>query len=161
MLYNLQFMHYNASKKKKEEDIVKVCTFFGHSDCPESVYPVLKEKIEALIKNENVSCFYAGNNGRFDSLAVKALREIQRECPHIRYSVVLAYLPEENIENSIYPEGLENVPKRFCIDKRNRWMLGKSDYVISYVTRNVGGAAKFSALAQRQNKTVINIAFMQ
>ncbi len=161
MLYNLQFMHYNVSKNKKEEDIVKVCTFFGHSDCPESVYPVLKEKIKALINNEDIACYYVGNNGRFDSLVTKALRELQQDYPHIRYFVVLAYLPQENTENSIYPEGLENVPKRFCIDKRNRWMLGKADYVISYVTRNAGGAAKFSALAQRQNKTVINIALTQ
>lgn len=140
---------------------MKVCTFFGHSDCPEYMYRVIKEKIEELIKNEDAGCFYVGNNGRFDSLATKALRELETDYPHIRYSVVLAYLPEENIENSIYPEGLENVPKKFCIDKRNRWMLAKADYVISYVTRNVGGAAKFSALAQRQNKTVINIALLQ
>lgn len=147
--------------KEKEVFILKVCTFFGHSDCHESVYPVLKEKIQELIKNTDVSCFYVGNNGRFDSLAVRALRELQKEYPHISYFVVFAYLPDESTENSIYPEGLETVPKRFCIDKRNRWMLSKADYVVSYVTRNIGGAAKFSALAQKQNKTVFNIALLQ
>ena len=147
--------------KEKEVFILRVCAFFGHSDCPESIYPILKEKIRELIKNADVSCFYVGNNGRFDSLAAKALRELQKEYPHISYFVVLAYLPHESIENSIYPEGLETVPKRFCIDKRNRWMLSKADYVISYVTRNIGGAAKFSALAQKQNKTVFNIALSQ
>ncbi len=139
---------------------MKTCTFFGHSDCPESVYFLLKEKVEELIKNTDVEYFLVGNNGRFDSLAVKALKELQKDYPHIGYSVVLAYLPEVYTENSIYPEGLEAVPKRFCIDKRNRWMLGKSDYVVSYVTRNVGGAAKFSSLAIKQNKTVINIALL-
>ena len=137
---------------------MEACAFFGHRDCPEAAYPVLREKLEELIKNTDVSCFYVGNNGRFDSLALKALREMQTEYPHIRYFVVLAYLPEENIENSIFPEGLENVPKRFCIDKRNRWMLNKSDYVVSYVKRSSGGAAKFTDIAKKQNKKVINIA---
>ncbi len=137
---------------------MKSCTFFGHSDCPESVYFILKEKIEELIKTEGVLCFYVGNNGRFDSLAVNALKEIKSEYSDINYSVVLSCLPKESIENSIYPEGLENVPKRFCIDRRNRWMLSKSEYVICFVTRNTGGAAKFSTLGKNQKKTVINLA---
>lgn len=139
-------------------NILKTCTFFGHSDCPEAVYPVLKEAIRNLINETGVSDFFVGNNGRFDSLVTRVLKEMANENPHIRFSVVLAYLPKENIENSIYPEGLESVPKRFCIDKRNRWMLNKADYVICFVTRNIGGAYKFSDLAMKQKKSVINIA---
>ncbi len=137
---------------------MKTCTFFGHSDCPDSVYYLLKEKIEDLIKYSDTVYFYVGNHGRFDSLVTEVLRELKKEYPNIKYWVILAYLPKCYIENSLFPEGLENVPKRFCIDKRNRWMLEKSDYVISYVTRNVGGAAKFTEIAKKQNKRVINIA---
>ena len=145
-------------KLKKGVFVLKTCTFFGHSDCPDTVFCVLKDRIRALINEADVSYFFVGNNGSFDRLAARALRELKEEFPHICFYVVLAYLPKENIENSIYPEGLENVPQRFCIDKRNRWMLERADYVISFVTRNIGGAAKFSGLAVKQKKTVINIA---
>lgn len=137
---------------------MKICTFFGHSDCPETVYCLLKDNIEDLIIHNEAVWFYVGNQGSFDFLVIKALKELKKEYFNIEYRVVLAYLPEEDVENSIYPEGLEIVPKRFCIDKRNRWMLNKSDYVVSYVKRSSGGAAKFTDIAKKQNKKVINIA---
>ena len=122
------------------------------------MFGVLKERLRALINEADASYFLVGNNGSFDRLALRALRELEEEYPHISFCVVLAYLPKESIENSIYPEGLENVPQRFCIDRRNRWMLERADYVIGFITRSIGGAAKFSELAVKQKKTVINIA---
>ena len=32
------------------------------------------------------------------------------------------------IENTLLPEGIENVPPRFAISWRNKWMLERSDY---------------------------------
>ena len=80
----------------------------------------------------------------------------------ITYSVVLAYLPTEknkydNLKNTIYPEGLETVPKRFAISWRNKWMIQQSDIVVTYVTHNFGGAAQFKEMADRQGKTIINL----
>ena len=40
---------------------------------------------------------------------------------------------------------------------RNRWMLERSDIVVTYV-RSPGGAAKFKALAERKGKHVIEVA---
>ncbi len=37
-------------------------------------------------------------------------------------------------------------------------MIEHSDYVITYVKYNVGGAARFKELAEKKKKTVINIA---
>ena len=47
---------------------------------------------------------------------------------------------------------------KFAIDRRNRWMLKRSDVVVVFVNKNYGGAAKFEAIAKRQGKTVINLA---
>ena len=58
----------------------------------------------------------------------------------------------------MYPEGIETVPKRFAISWRNKWMIQKSDYVITYIVYSWGGAAKFADLSKRVNKIVINIA---
>ena len=77
-----------------------------------------------LIENVGVRCFYVGNNGGFDRMVIGNLRMLQKEYPHIRYTVVLAYMPSEkedqNDFNTIYPEGLEQVPPRYAIDRRNR-----------------------------------------
>ena len=59
---------------------------------------------------------------------------------------------------TVYPEGLEAVPPRYAIDKRNRWMLQQSDVVVTYVTVPFGGAAKFKLLAEKTGRAVINIA---
>lgn len=37
-------------------------------------------------------------------------------------------------------------------------MIEHSDYVISYVKYDIGGAARFKELAEKKNRIVINIA---
>lgn len=139
------------------------CTFFGHKDTPESVKTKLRETVIDLIENHNADLFYVGNQGHFDFLAAKTLENLKELYPHIRYYIVLAYMPGEkrdsgiDFSSAIYPEGLENVPLRFAIDKRNRWMLDLSEAVVTYVEHNFGGAAKFKELAEKKNKTVINL----
>ena len=139
-----------------------VCTFFGHRDAPESVLPLLREVLQDLIENQGVKQFYVGNQGNFDLMARSLLAEMERT-HGIRYEVVLAYLPmkEDGLlddDHTLLPEGIETVPQRFAIDRRNRWMLEHSDIVVAYVTRSFGGAAKFKQLAQRKKKTVIELA---
>ena len=70
----------------------------------------------------------------------------------------LAYMPKRNKidTDTIYPEGLETVPRRFAIIKRNEWMIEHSDTVITYV-RHSGGAETFSSLAKRKGKRVIEV----
>ncbi|MBQ7095915.1 MAG: hypothetical protein IJN80_05655 [Clostridia bacterium] len=113
-----------------------------------------------LIEHHNASLFYVGNQGNFDRMVRKVLKQLQLIYPHISYYVVLAYLPcsfQEGYGDTIYPDGLERIPPRFAIDKRNRWMLDRCDYVITYVEYPFGGAAKFKALAEKRGKTVINL----
>ncbi len=141
-----------------------VCTFFGHRDTGDEILPRLKEKIIDLIISEQVDKFYVGNQGHFDYMVRKVLGEIKMAYPFIVFSVVLAYMPQNACEwdeskyiDSEYPEALADVPRRFAIDKRNRWMLERSDFVITHVTRSFGGAAKFKEIAERKKKRVINI----
>lgn len=121
------------------------CTFFGHRDCPDSIYPTLLDTIEGLILSNGVDRFYVGHQGHFDALALKALRELKKQHPEIAYHVVLAYLPQRPLpydpEETLYPEGLETVPPRFAISRRNDWMLDRAEYAITYVGVSFGGAA--------------------
>ena len=138
-----------------------VCTFFGHKDTPKEIEPTLRSTLIDLIENKNVNVFYVGNNGNFDTMVRRQLEDLSQTYP-ITYSVVLAYLPTEknrydNLTNTIYPEGLETVPKRFAISWRNKWMIKQSDYVVTYITHSWGGAAQFAEIAERKKKQVINL----
>ena len=139
-----------------------VCTFFGHKDTPKEIEPTLRTTLIDLIENKNVTVFYVGNNGNFDSMVHRQLEDLSHTYP-ITYNVVLAYLPTKKSEyddytNTILPEGIETKPKRFAISYRNKWMVEQSDIVVTYVTHNFGGAAQFKALAEKQGKTVIELS---
>lgn len=133
------------------------CTFFGHSDAPDSIKSTLKETITALIEKRSVDCFYVGNNGNFDRMALSVLKELSGTM-QFEYYIVYAYLPKqgEDFAHSIFPEGMENVPKRFAIDHRNKWLVEHSDIVITFVQRSYGGAAKFKKLAENKGREIIN-----
>ena len=139
-----------------------VCTFFGHKDTPKEIEPTLRSTLIDLIENKNVTVFYVGNNGNFDTMVRHQLEELSHTYS-ITYSVVLAYIPTKKSEyddyaNTILPEGIETVPKRFAISYRNKWMIEQADVVVTYVTHSFGGAAQFKAMAERQGKLVIELS---
>ncbi|MBQ4573973.1 MAG: hypothetical protein IJA85_02150 [Clostridia bacterium] len=141
------------------------CTFFGHRDTPKKIEPILRSTLMDLIENKHVELFFVGNQGSFDALVRRNLKLMAFEYPHITYAVVLAYMPTdikesdcEDYGDTIFPEGLEHTPPKYAIDKRNRWMLDNADYVLTYVTRSGGGAAKWMELAENKGKNVINLA---
>ena len=136
-------------------------TFFGHKDTPKEIEPTLRTTLVDLIENHDATKFYVGNNGNFDTMVRRQLEDLSRIYP-ITYSVVLAYLPTKKSEyddytNTIYPEGIETIPKRFAISYRNKWMIRQSDVVVTYVTRTHGGAWQFKTMAERQGKMVIEL----
>ena len=136
------------------------CTFFGHRDTPPSVQPVLRSVLLELIERHGVRQFYVGHQGSFDAMACRLLDELSRT-HGVRYAVVLSRLPQtDELPDhvpTLFPDGMESVPLRFAIDRRNRWMLSHSDIVVTHVHCPVGGAAKFKALAVRQKKTVVEL----
>ena len=137
-------------------------TFFGHKDTPKEIEPTLRTTLVDLIENHGATEFYVGNNGNFDTMVRRQLEDLSHTYP-ITYSVVLAYLPTEknkydDLTNTIYPEGIETVPKRFAISYRNKWMINQADVVVTYVTHSFGGAWQFKAMALRQGKTVIELS---
>lgn len=141
-------------------DFMSVCTFFGHRDCPSSIQPKLKTTLIDLIENHAVHTFYVGNHGAFDSLVRSTLQELTQRYPHIRCTIVLAYLPTKQIDfpfETLLPDGIETTPKRFAISFRNKWMLKQADFVVTYIAHPWGGAAQFAELAEKQKKTIINL----
>ena len=125
---------------------------------------MIADRVEEEIKNGETE-FFVGTHGHFDFMVIDVLRDKQKQHPHIFYSVVLAYMPDGSPdeysfikpEETMYPEGLESVPRKFAIVWRNDWMLWQSDYVVTYITHTWGGAYQYAEKAKRQKKRVINI----
>ena len=135
------------------------CTFFGHRDTPKEIEPTLRSALIDLIENKNATVFYVGNHGNFDAMVRRQLEDLSKTYP-IKYYVVLAYMPSKNAEpdeHSILPEGIESVPRRFAINYRNKWMLNKSDIVVTYVNRPIGGAWEFKQMAEKLRKNIVRL----
>ena len=138
-------------------------TFFGHKYITEKIDTKLKNIIILLIEKYNVTTFYVGNHGEFDLLVIKTLIKLKNEYPYIQYFIVLAYIPNKSfniipLENTILPDAIETVPKKFAIIKRNEWMISKSNYVICYVNNKFGNSYKFMKMAKNSGKEIINLA---
>lgn len=48
-----------------------------------------------------------------------------------------------------FPDGMESVSKKSAITKRNDWMIQQSGFMVSYVHKITGGAAKFREKAEK------------
>ena len=144
---------------------MRVCTFFGHRETPEEVKGKLSSAIEDLIVNYGVDTFYMGCEGKFDAYAREAVKKLSEKYPHIKYNVVLAYVPSEkryseymDYSDTIVFDGIEKSHPRYAIASRNEWMVKKSEYAITYIKYPVGGAYKYAEEMKRKGKTVINLA---
>ncbi len=137
-----------------------ICAFVGHHDCPTSIRQNLLEIIKTQIEN-GTSKFYVGNHGTFDALVLSCLRELKQTHKEIDYAVVLAYLPlSDDIylsNETILPEGIEAVPKRYAIAFRNLWMINHAETIITYVVYSWSNTAKYIKKAKNKDIKIINI----
>ena len=137
------------------------CIFFGHRDCYGLEEVVLRKTVEGLIE-QGVDTFYVGNQGQFDSMVFSCLIQLKEHYPHICVAVVLAYLPGRKAAYdpyhgySMYLE-IEHGPRRFAIERRNKWLLDHGDYCVCYVNHTWGGAYKFARMAKNRGLHVFNI----
>ena len=136
--------------------------FFGHREVTHNIRDKLTGIIENLITEKDVKEFYVGHQGQFDSMVYSVLKELKEVYPNIRYTVVLAYMPDSYIkevygEDTLFPDGLESVPKKYAISKRNEWMIQHSSFAVCYVHKITGGAAKFREKAEKKGLQIIDV----
>lgn len=138
---------------------VKSCFFLGHRDAPDSIYPALLSIVEQHIIEYGVTEFFVGHYGNFDQLAARAVKESKTHHSNISLSLLLPYHPSERrislpegFDDTYYPDGMENVPRRFAISRANRYMIDHSDYLISYVWHPASNAREFVQYAERREK---------
>lgn len=64
---------------------------------------------------------------------------------------------KDRFDLTVYPE-LENVPPKYAISHRNRWMVEEADFIVAYVKHEYGGAYTMYRYAKRKGKVAYNIA---
>lgn len=135
------------------------CTFFGNADAPSEIKSKLKKTVIKLIEERGVNRFYVGNHGNFDRMVLSVLKELSEIFPQIDYCVVYAYLPQDvdDTSHTLFPEGIEIVPKRFAINFRNNWMIGHSDIAVTFVKNTFGNSAKFKISAEKKGREIIEL----
>jgi len=104
---------------------------------------------------------YLGGYGAFDEFARKCARKYQQTHSNIKLVFVTPYIKADNCKDLydeiIYPE-LGNVPLKFAISHRNKWMAERAACIIAYINREWGGAYQMYKYAKRKNKVIFNIA---
>ncbi len=135
--------------------------FFGHRDTLQGTEKKLQEILISLIE-DGARVFYVGNEGNFDRMVQRELAFLSKQYSNILCHIVLAYLPTQKSSETfsletIYPEGLEKVPQKFAICKRNDWILSRVDTVVTHVLYPMGNSYELKLNAERKGKKVINI----
>lgn len=145
-----------------------IVTFFGHADfCDGGKY---EEKVLRILESEigeREAEIYLGGYGFFDSFAFDCAKKYKGKNPKVQLTFVTPYLTESYQKNHlqykqkiydkiVYPE-IENVPLKYAISYRNKYMVEKADVVIAYVNKSWGGAYMAYKYAKRRKKKIFNL----
>lgn len=105
--------------------------------------------------------------GNFDGSFSAAVRGLKRKYPDIKLILIKPYFSNELNTNKEYyeftyddvviPDVLAGVHPKSAITKRNRWMVENSDFIVTYVYRDFGGAYDTKKYALKLGKTVFEI----
>lgn len=139
-----------------------IITFCGHSDfCATQEYEEQMRSFFEETVGDQRAALYLGGYGGFDQFAYRCGKEYQKSHPNVELVFVTPYLDErhhlsdhaQHYDAIVYPE-LEQVPPRFAIVHRNRWMVGRADWVVAYVTRQFGGAYQTYRYSKQKKKNI-------
>ena len=123
---------------------MKTCFFIGHRDAPERIFERLFAVVERHITEYGVTNFVVGKYGNFDRLAARAVKAAKQRYSDVTLTLLMPYyrvdaepLPN-GFDDSLFPDGLETVPKRVAILRANQYMLHHCEYMIAYDKGTIG-----------------------
>ena len=69
--------------------------------------------------------------------------------------------PKKGFDNTFYPPGMENVPRKLAIVRANRYMVDHVDYLIAYAWHPASNARDLVEYAQkRQQRSLITVTVL-
>lgn len=139
-----------------------VCFFIGHRNAGESIMPLLEKAVKKHIIDYGVTEFVVGQYGAFDRMAARTVIKAKALFPEISLSILLPYHPferkiraPEGYDNTFYPPGMENIPRRFAIIRANQYMVTHCDYLIAYAWQPASNSKQLVEFARRQPNVII------
>lgn len=136
---------------------MKSCFFIGHRNVSADILPALQEAVETHIAQYGVTEFFVGHYGDFDRLAARAVIHAKKQHPEIILSLLIPYHPAERpmalpqgFDNSFYPPGMEQVPRRLAILRANRYMVDHMDHLIAYAWHPASNARNLVEYAEKR-----------
>lgn len=135
----------------------KSCFFIGNRNTPYEIKEQLAIAVEQHISEYGVTDFSVGNYGSFDRLVMQVLREAKKQHTDINLYLLVPYAFSQKVEippdfdGTLYPEGMEKVPKPYAIVQANRYMIKNSDYLITYC-HHIGNTRNFVEYAKSLEK---------
>ncbi len=151
---------------------VYTVSFFGHRQIENAA--TIEERLDGIIRallleKEYVE-FLVGRDGEFDRLAAAAIKRLKRSVGGDNSALVwgLPYLTAEyrdcEADYAAYYDEIEVCPEsasahfKSAFQRRNRWMVDRSDLVVCCVERPSGGAFQTLRYARRHRKRIIDLA---
>ena len=139
--------------------------FIGHRETPDAVLPLLQEAVNRHIECYGVTEFIVGHYGNFDYMATKAVIVAKQPHPEITLSLLISYHPAERpiktpkgFDNTYYPPGMEDVPRKLAIVRANRYMVDHVDFLIAYAWHPASNARELVEYAEKKmEKGVIQV----
>lgn len=146
----------------------KKCFFIGHRDAGSEMLPSLIDAVEKHITQLGVRVFIIGNYGGFDRIAARAVCMAKERHPDVELLQLLPYHPAERplelpsgFDGSLYPDRMENVPRRLAIVRANHYAVDHSDYLIAYVWHPASNSLNLVEYAQaREKRGLISITLL-
>ena len=144
---------------------MKTCFLFGHRDAPYALCPQIEAAVEYQYVQLGVRQFIVGGYGNFDRMAGSAVKAVKLRHSDIDLRLLLPYHPAERpvetppgFDGTFYPEGMENVPKKFAIVRANHYMIRNADTIICYVKHFGNTRALLEQAQKRSDLFVQNLA---
>lgn len=147
-------------------------SFFGHRSIERAseVENRFDKLLHELIAQKEYVEFLIGRDGEFDLLASAAIKRAVREYGYgnTHFTLVLPYMKAEYRDNEkeyldyydeveVCAEPADAHPKA-AIQIRNRKMVDRSDLVVCCIQHKSGGAYKTMQYAEKQGKSIVNLA---
>ena len=164
----------NGEKMDSFTDIEKCCSFTGHRILPSSLYGSIEAAVRSEIKRLyalGVRRFITGGALGFDMLCANAVLSLKKELNGITLTLALPCMGHDAkwslSEKREFSEILNKADKtvyvseeysRYCMFKRNRFMVDSSLYCVSYCTKKMGGSyyTVNYAISRQRNITEIS-----
>ena len=146
-----------------------IIAFFGHSKYieKETDEKKLADFLETRVGDTPCE-FFLGEYGSFDNFCYRITRKFKEKHGKSKQIFISPYNGEAYLKRRvgepgrfdgiIYPE-LENVPPKFAISRRNRWMVKRADLIILYVNHKYGGAYQAYKYAMSLGKEIFNLYY--